>query len=112
MMALMFAVPIGIWLAISLVIYTLLWMGFIHRYGMVGISLVNLGLSVILSPGLVMGGHGAFPFPGGALVLLGGTRDSSEAFPSFNFQMWMLTFVVFSIYSWYLKKTDADDQEE
>jgi hypothetical protein len=109
MMALMFAVPIGIWLAISSVIYTLLWMGFIHRYGMVGISLVNLGLSAILSPGLVTGGHGALPFPGGALVLLGGTRDSSEAFPSFNFQMWVLTFVVFSVYSFYLKKSDTSD---
>ena len=29
MQIMMFAVPIGIWLTISLVIYTLLWLGFI-----------------------------------------------------------------------------------
>lgn len=108
-MAMMLAVPIGIWLSISLVIYLLLWMGGIHRFRMRGISLTNLGLSVVLSPGLVTGGHGAFPFPGGAIVLLGGTRDSSESFPSFNFSMWMLTFVVFSVFSFYLRKTDSTD---
>lgn len=106
-MVMMFAVPIGIWLAIALVIYTLLWMGCIRRFGTVGISFFNLGLSVILSPGLVTGGHGAFPLPGGAVVLLGGTLGTSEAFPSFNFKMWMVTLVVFAVFSRYLKKSET-----
>ena len=105
----MFAVFIGIWLTISLAIYSLLWMGFKRRFGILGTSLFNLGSSVILSPGLVSGGHGAFPFPGGAIVLLGGTGDSSEAFPSFNLTMWMLTFLIFSAFSWYSKRSDSAD---
>lgn len=109
MQIMMFAVPIGIWLTISLVIYTLLWLGFIRRFGLLGISLANLGLSIVLSPGLVTGGHGAFPFPGGAIVLLGGTRDNSETFPSFNLQLWILTFLIFSAVSWYLKKSETPD---
>lgn len=102
-----FAVPIGIWLSISLAVYTFLWTGFIHRFGILAISLFNLGLSVMLSPGLLIGGHGALPFPGGAAVLIGAT--GSEAFPSFNFMLWMLTFLIFSVFSWTLKKSDTND---
>lgn len=107
-MAMVLAVPIGIWLMISSALYFGLWIGFIHRLGKRGIWLCNLGLSVVLSPGLVMGGHGTFPFPGGAIVLLGATSGSSEPFPSFNFRIWVLTFLIFSVFSYFLKKSDTD----
>lgn len=100
--------PICVWLLISAAIYTGLWFGFIQRFGTPGIVLFNLGLSVILSPGLLMGGHGALPFPGGLVFLIVDLGEQSQAFPSLNFMMWMLTFLIFGVYSWYLKNSDTN----
>ncbi|QNA89437.1 hypothetical protein G4G28_14900 [Massilia sp. Dwa41.01b] len=102
-----FVLFIIIWLTVSLMLYALLWAVCIRRFGRVGMSVFNLGLSVILSPGVGAGAHRAFAFPGGLAVLMTGMSDSSEAFPSLNLMMWMLTFLIFSIVSWYAKKYDT-----
>lgn len=93
---------ICIWLIISTSIYTCLWFAFIRRFGSAGIFLFNLGLSIIFSPGILAGGHGAIPFPGGVAFLLGGPNE--RPISVFNFAMVMLTFSIFLAYSWFLKR--------
>ena len=80
------------WLAISGAIYTGLWSAFLHRLGKIGICLINVGASVILSPGLIVG-HGALPFPGGLVVLLGDYSPRNRSLLIFNFVSWMLTLL-------------------
>lgn len=95
---------ICIWLIISTSIYAGLWFAFIRRFGSAGIFLFNLGLSIILSPGILAVGHGAIPFPGGVAFLLDGPNERMGPISVFNFAMGMLTFSIFLAYSWVLKK--------
>jgi hypothetical protein len=93
-----------LWLAIAASFYTALWFAFLRRFSHRRILVFNLVLSLILSPGILAGGHGAIPFPGGVAFLLGGLREKLGPISIFNFTMWMLSFSVFSVCSWLLKK--------
>ena len=95
--------PVLVWLAVAVILYTGLWFAFVRRSEMMRTSLFNLGLSAVMSPGIWVAGHGAIPFPGGVLFLLGSPSEGSGATPVLNFAMWMLTFLIFSVYSRYLK---------
>jgi hypothetical protein len=99
---------VSVWLAIAVTLYTGVWFALMRRLGTVGTSLVNLGLSTVMSPGIWAAGHGAIPFPGGVVFLLGGPSQRFDALSAINFAMWMLTFLIFSIYSWHLKRSEID----
>lgn len=76
-----------------------------HRLRKIGTSIFNLVLSAICSPGIWMDGHGAIPFSKGAALLLGGPGERVGLISALNFTIWMLTFLVFSVYSWFLRKS-------
>ena len=101
--------PLVIWLLISTVFYAALWFAFIRRFGMVGTCLFSLGFSAMLSPGIFAGGHGAIPFPGGAAFLLDGLDGKGGPIDDLNLMMWMLTFAIFSVCSWLLKRFATPD---
>jgi hypothetical protein len=91
-----------IWLAISAAIYTGLWSGFMYKSGNTGLWLWNLGASLILSPGAIVG-HGILPFPGGLVMLLADYSLGNNSILIFNFALWMITFLLFFILSWAFK---------
>jgi hypothetical protein len=97
--------PVFLWLTIAVTLYTGLWFAFMRRLGTIGTSLFNLGLAAVMSPGLWAAGHGAIPFPGGLLFLLGSPSEGFGASATLNFAMWMLTFTIFSVHSRYLKNS-------
>lgn len=104
-MSLFLILPVFLWLTIAVTIYTGLWFAFMRRSGRFGSSLSNLALSCVMSPGLWTAGHGAMPFPAGALFLLGSPKEGFGASATVNFALWMLTFLVFSLYGRYLSNS-------
>jgi len=102
--------PLVIWLVISTVFYAALWFAFIRRFGMLGTCLFSLGFSAMLSPGILAGGHGAIPFPGGAAFLIDGLSGRGGPIADLNLMMWLLTFAIFSVCSWLLKRFETPDE--
>lgn len=103
MLYILIALVVCIWLLISAVIYMGLWSVFLSKLGNVELLLVTLGTSVILSPGVAVG-HGAIPFPGGLAFLFGGYSAGDRSVLVFNFVLWMVTFLIFLVFSRFLKK--------
>ena len=103
----MLILAVSVWLAIAVTLYTGVWFAFMRRLGTLGTSLVSLGLSSVMSPGLWAAGHGAIPFPGGLVFLLSASK-AFELLTAINFAMWMLTFFIFLTYSRYLKRSKND----
>lgn len=102
--------PLVIWLLIATVFYAALWFACIRRFGMVGTCLFSLGFSAMLSPGILAGGHGAIPFPGGVAFLLDGLGGDGGPIADLNLMMWLLTFAIFSVCSWLLKRFETPDK--
>lgn len=95
---------ICIWLMIAVSAYIGLWFEFVRRFGTFGATILNLGLSAISSPGILAGGHGAIPFPGGVAFLLHASSEGFGRIEIFNGAMWALMFLIFSACCWFLKK--------
>ena len=100
------ACVLGGWLAILGVVYAGLWSATLHRFGTIYIFLINVGASILLSPGVVVG-HGILPFPVGLAVLFGEQDPRDRSTLVFNFILWMCTLAFFIILSLWLRKRDS-----